>query len=343
MKSNGITKNDEIIHDKHETWELRINSNNLFCATGSSIEIYNITGERTLKLQKSINFGMNIREFCVDVRGVLYARSSWQYVSLYYHPTSVSEMGIVSQINALGGSIIDYCVHDNLLYIAHGYMGLVIYNVTDFTSPVFLSRILIGDSVKHVFVEDSKAYIISDYYPTSYHGFAVVDVSDPVNPKIEVLESGIFTEVLRKVYVSEGYIFVLADDGLYSININGSNVSYEILNVLDLPFDYSMQDGIMHISQPYLVTEISLTIPSSPVLSGLIYTNVFGWSIAAYGNQTFVADGVGGFVRLSFPYPTPTPTITYIISFKIFLFPICFTSILIVVVYLKHKKRTSRK
>jgi len=80
-------------------------------------------------------------------------------ITYYDNTTNPNSDESVSKIPALGGAIQNYFVYNNLLYIAHGFSGLIIYDVTKYTNPIHLSTITIGDSLEDVYVEDNYVYV----------------------------------------------------------------------------------------------------------------------------------------------------------------------------------------
>jgi len=340
--SNVMAQESAIIYD-YDAYDVQINAGYLTIATYQSVEIFELCDNFTIIHVNSIDL-ISIYSYItthyLDSRGVLYGQLDHSFINVYDISSNSTSDLPVSQIPTIGGAIQNYFVHDNLLYVAHGYSGLLIYDVTDYTAPIYLSTIEIGDSVEDVYVEGNKAFVVCHYFPTSYHGFAIVDVSDPTNPEIEVLEDTIFSEELKRVYVKNGNSYVLAVDGLYKITVVGSAVSFENIAPISNCLDYAVLDDMMYITSSSSIHAISFSNPICPNNLGLS-DDGFGSSIGVIDKYAFLGLGYQGFMRIEIPteFLSTENLLTGIVSFGKFFLTICFTSISIIILNLKRKKR----
>ncbi|NHJ38900.1 MAG: hypothetical protein FK731_02625 [Asgard group archaeon] len=128
-----------------------------------------------------------------------------------------------------GGSInekIDIYVEGNFAYVAR--QDLLIFNVTDPTSPEFLSKFECQwGSIIKVFVQDQIACLVCDSI-----GIVMVNASDPLNPK-ELGKCGFFDGSVRAFdnnkmgYILNGYI---SGNLVYLITDGGRDYKNEWLN-----------------------------------------------------------------------------------------------------------------
>ncbi|MHA1188166.1 MAG: hypothetical protein ACTSXA_04840 [Candidatus Heimdallarchaeota archaeon] len=333
---NGILKDNVVRYDDCDAYMLQIHSNNLFVAADSGVEIFEITSNTTLEHRRTINSDLYCRTIHVDDNGVLIVKDEGVYINFYYHPSNVSEMTSLGQVQAAGGVIRDFFVHENLLYVANTIGGLVIYNITDYSAPERLSSIDVGDTVDCVYVENSTAYVAGYYFPSGYRGFATINVTDPTAPEIEDYDDTSFSGIwMKKIYVNDGNIYVVAHDGLYRVYIDGSDFSYLKILPFYYAYNYEIRNNIMYVSEGGAITEINITNPSASHKIGETFVDAEGWDLALYGNQTFIADGNKGFIRCGVP-DIKTTSVTFPVYY---FFPICFTSVSIMLIYLQKRKR----
>ncbi|MHA1125745.1 MAG: hypothetical protein ACTSO7_07955 [Candidatus Heimdallarchaeota archaeon] len=336
---SNVTANDTtIIYDDFVAYDVQINAGYLSIATYQTIEIFDFDDNYTINHVNSIDLISTysyITTHYLDSRGVLYCQLDHSFINIYDLSLNATSDQPVSQIPAIGGAIQNYFVHDNILYVAHGYSGLLIYNVTDYTNPVYMSTIVVGDSIEDVYVEGNKAFVICEYIPSDYHAYAIIDVTDPSSPEIDVLSDSIFSQELRRVYAKDGYGYVLAYDGLFKMTVSGLVISSVRIVFSDQSLDYDVLDDIMYISTTDSIYVVSFQNPINPKRIDS-FTDGFGSSIGVIDKYAFLGLGYQGFMRIDIPTEFLTTNIT---SFEKFFLTICFTSISIVIIGIQDKKR----
>jgi len=108
---------------------------------------------------------------------------------------------VVSRVNTSGFAN-DVVKKDNLLYVAQGEGGLIIYNISDPANPVLVSLTtekLRGYAGK-IALKDSAVYLAANTF-----GINVVDVRDPDTPVVTITNLGI--KPARNFHVMGNYLF----------------------------------------------------------------------------------------------------------------------------------------
>jgi hypothetical protein len=119
-------------------------------------------------------------------------------------------------------------VSDNYAYVADRYGGILVVDISNPANlqkvghcDVYASGIFISGSYAYV-VERDLPYIIDNIYYV--HSFAVVDISDPLNPKkVGYLEIGYLAPGgwAQSIFASGSYVFLAAmKEGLVVIDVS---------------------------------------------------------------------------------------------------------------------------
>lgn len=82
-------------------------------------------------------------------------------------------------VDSFGGEAWDVFVSDGIAYVALGFGGLYIFDVSDSANPTFLGRLDIPGEANGVWVAGSHAYV-ADHWT----GLLVIDVADPSKPAL---------------------------------------------------------------------------------------------------------------------------------------------------------------
>jgi len=160
----------------------------------------------------------------------------------------------------------DLCINENCLVTASGTAGLLIYDLTDPTSPEHVS------TWSSATVYDAS--LDGDYVSViDFSSFNLIDISDPANPVttdwIEASGSGELTMSGDWAYTVDWYGNVMPIDisDPYDIQAHTPQASQT-----EYPYDMAMTDVYLYIADySYGVRALNRTSPSVP-----IYTNTFG-------------------------------------------------------------------
>ncbi|MHA1531168.1 MAG: LVIVD repeat-containing protein [Candidatus Heimdallarchaeota archaeon] len=111
----------------------------------------------------------------------------------------------------------DILVKDDLLFIAAGDEGMIIFDITNSSSPVLVSQFYYGGSIHGVAIDDDMAYLAADF-----DGVQIVNISNVYKPEIigRYIESGYF----HHIYVEGNFAYVgynagLANGGLIILDL----------------------------------------------------------------------------------------------------------------------------
>ncbi|MGC9779793.1 MAG: hypothetical protein HZR80_11170 [Candidatus Heimdallarchaeota archaeon] len=124
----------------------------------------------------------------------------------------------------LGGAVHNTFVYDDLLFVAKGYGGLDIYNVSNPVLPELKSNLDI--SASH---EMFSVYVYNDiaYVGVTGYGLAFIDFSIPANPI--VLNTVLINHEFRDIHVDGNYTFVAANYfGLEIYNNTSISTAYHL-------------------------------------------------------------------------------------------------------------------
>ena len=111
------------------------------------------------------------------------------------------------------------------IIVAVGTEGLDIFEVNDPTKPKHLSHLNLEYAANDVYLEDNYAYVAD-----SDNGLVIVDVSNPIEPKVV---GHYYTGWAEDVYIKDNYAYVaVGDNGLVILDINDPTaVSYTHLTL----------------------------------------------------------------------------------------------------------------
>jgi hypothetical protein len=194
----------------------------------------------------------------------------------------------------------DVYISGNYAYIADGWKGLAIIDITDPTNPgAPVYRNTYGDA-QAVYVSGNYAYI-ADYED----GLAIIDISDPENPGAPVYMD---TECAMDVYVKGDYAYVADEiNGLAVIDISDpTNPGTPVyMDTSGWAWSVEVRGNYAYVADGYEgLSVINITDPTDP--SASIYsvdTDGFAQTIFLDGCKAFVADGSYGLAIIDVTNP----------------------------------------
>ncbi len=244
------------------------------------------------------------------------------------------------------GRVCDVFIAGDYAYVAIGGASgnLDIVNITDLTTPTFVSSPDITPNGKDVFVTGDHAYVA-----VRYDGIATVGISDPANPTVRSYDDT--PGRADGLYVSGDYLFIADTNTLqifdisdpnspsYSTSIVTPGAAVDVFVEGNYAYiaDYDGGLYIVDISDPtspskagnyttsgvasevfisgnyaYLACNdtglqvIDISDPTNPVLADSSITTGIANGICVEGNYAFIADNVFGLVSYDISDPTDT-------------------------------------
>lgn len=188
------------------------------------------------------------------------------------------------------------CAHDfvivgDIAFVAGGYEGLTIHNISDPYNPFQISSLYFGYYVYSIgFLKDVV------YLTNRQNGLTVVIVSDVVNP----------VEISNSLNFSSNYILEVYDDILYLGNYENQLLVYEIINPFTLiPLNKFYMGGwaydfVIKETYAYLANGVEglviLDISDSrdPFLISRVFLGNYTKRVFSYENTLFVVVGYAG-------------------------------------------------
>lgn len=218
-------------------------------------------------------------------------------------------------------------VSGNYAYVADGYSGLAIINITDPTNPGAVTYRDTSDRAENVYVQGNYAYVadrlsglaiinITDptnpgepiyrstsnsandvhvqgdfaYVADGYAGLTIINISDPTNPGIPVFKNtGGFS---RSVYIQDDYAFLADSNGLVIINISDpTNPGTPIFkNTTGQAQDtFVSRNFVFMASGDSGLAIINISDPNSPGEPVYRSTTVPAYSVQVVGKYAYIA------------------------------------------------------
>ncbi|MFY9823636.1 MAG: carboxypeptidase regulatory-like domain-containing protein [Thermoanaerobaculia bacterium] len=222
-----------------------------------------------------------------------------------FSPTALSFLPLPGYPNGVA-------VSGDYAYVASGWAGLHVVDVSDLSAPVLVGTVDTPGNANDVRVQGTFAYVAD-----GASGLQVIDVSDPTRPRIVgTLDTpGDATDLVvqgDRVYVADGLA------GVQVIDIANRSLP-TLLGSLDTP---GLARGIDVVDNLVVVADsgggvhvVSVADPAAPKILGSTHTRVT-WSraadVAVRGRLAWVADGadstLGGLVVVDFTEPS-TPVV----------------------------------
>ncbi len=188
-------------------------------------------------------------------------------------------------------------VNDCKAYVADGYDGLQIIDVSDPKNPMIIGywdEYLFGPA-KDVAVIGNEAYMAN-----GSDGLQIIDVSNPKNPMvIGGLNKIGYAEDLA-VTGGRAYVIGDSDPGLQIIDVSDSENPTIIENIENLDeIDYTAKDLAVTGNRAYVVSGsdglqvIDVSIPASPRITGTTYELGYTEAVVVIGDTAYVASSYG--------------------------------------------------
>ena len=202
------------------------------------------------------------------------------------HPAVVGQTGVPGGI----GDAYDVAVAGNYAYVADGWGGLRIINVTDPAAPTRAGSYNTPRNANGVAVAGNYAYVAD-----GWGGLRIVDVTDQAHPS----EAGFYDTpgYANSVAVAGNYAYVADSGGLRIINVTdpaaptraGSYNTPRNANGVAVAGNYAyVADGWGGLRI------VDVSNPTAPTEAGFYNPPDYAQGVAVAGNYAYVADGGGG-------------------------------------------------
>lgn len=203
-------------------------------------------------------------------------------------------------------------IHEGYVYVAGWWDGVSVLNITDPSSPAFVTKLhnwtsgaIPGEEfcyASDISVQGNYLYIIDykPFEPEDSKGLYIYDISDPENPLFVtrfIQQCGYGWRI--KV---EGNYAYLADreGGMEIIDISNplapETVSY--LQLMDVAYNLDIHNGYVYAACYILggVQAIDVSDPENPSVSGYYYkSGLFALNVTANDHDIYISDATAGF------------------------------------------------
>ena len=148
-------------------------------------------------------------------------------------------------VGSFGGETKDIQVVGNYAYVALGYGGLYIFDVSTPDTPVFMGKYDTVGTAMDVFMQGNLAYMAV----SGIGGLLIIDVSDPTNPVLVGKDSRVHNA--HSVFV-DGDLAYLTDYNngflIFDVSNPANPVSVGSCNTPINPGSIIVEDGIAYVS-----------------------------------------------------------------------------------------------
>jgi hypothetical protein len=189
----------------------------------------------------------------------------------------------------------DVAISGDYAYLADGFSGLQVINVSDPSHPFLAGNYTNGNFAAHVVVRGNYAYMADPY-----HGLQVLDISNPSIPAY-VGRAGVIPSA-HCIAVNENGVFVAdANSGLQVFNVNDASHPHNIYGDTNPWTSYGVTVNgnfvCMADAGPSGLRVFDASNPTNPALVGDVYVPGYAASVVFSGNCACVAaDQVGMYV-----------------------------------------------
>ena len=209
-------------------------------------------------------------------------------------------VNLIGRLNLCWSTTGDICLQDGLAYLATGYSGLRILDVSDAEQPVEIGWCDTWGSATSVGVANGYAYVT-----TYWGGFRTYDVSDPAHPvetDVQDLEY-----MLSDIVLTEGYAWVAGRwEGLYIFDLSDPAHPLQIgscNNPGSDTFDLAVCDTLAYLVDGYNgLSLVDAGDPDAPILLWTIDVPNTTWGVDAQPGWAYVASNELYAVTLADPY-----------------------------------------
>ena len=206
------------------------------------------------------------------------------------------------------GDAYDVFVVGNYVYLANGFGGLRIVDVSNPASPQEVGYYDTVDKAVGVYVSGSYAYV-ANYWD----GLRIIDVSNPSSPQ----EVGYYDtrNYAMSVHVSGGYAYV-ADgmEGLRIIDVSNPSSPQEVgyYDMVYLAMDVYVSGSYAYVAdRDYGLRIIDVSNPSSPQEVGHFNTGSCLWGVYVTGSYAYVANDYDGLRIIDVSNPSSPQEVGY--------------------------------
>jgi hypothetical protein len=201
--------------------------------------------------------------------------------------------------HAFVSEVHDVDVQGNYAYVAAGYAGLRVIDLTEPSAPQEVGAFLTQSYTTGVAVQGHYAYIVTGQQSPEARGLYVIDVTDPRNP----VQAGYFYlnpggttyGAGWAIRVSGDYAYIANEWGIGILDVsNPANPLWKRLVATDGSTFHVAVDGTRAYStgnNSFAVIDISQ--PLAPVRLSFLTPNMAMQSVAAYGNRAYLATNWG--------------------------------------------------
>ncbi len=203
-------------------------------------------------------------------------------------PSSPVELGKL-ELSSLS-TISDIFINDNYAYVADGWDGLRIIDISNSASPVEVGSFASDDLALDVFVDGNYAYLANDLA-----GLRILDVSNPTSP----VEVGRFdTEGNTEgVFVVGNYAYIADGDfGFRILDISNlaSPVEMSVFSTGSYSFNIVVEGNYAYVADGDDLYVLDISNPAAPTEAGYLGTGGYFQDVAVEGNYTYLANGSEG-------------------------------------------------
>ncbi|HKY23372.1 MAG TPA: PQQ-binding-like beta-propeller repeat protein [Vicinamibacterales bacterium] len=268
-----------------------------------------------------------------------YAYVAGDTAGLWIVDRSDGDLRVVSLLDTPGVAL-DVDVVDGYAFIADGFGGLRIANVTNPAAPSEVASYDTAGFASAVTVTGGRAYVVN-----SSGGVVILDIEDPAHPTyvsrlltqdtatcVEIsgniafvcastaglrifdlstetspVEVGSFVPnetTVQAVAVSEGYAFLgVPNVGLTILNVTTPATPVQVAEMAleGFVFDVKVKDGFAYLASGASGLQvINIQNPSAPYRAGSFNTAANAWRVDLASNDIFVSDHGGGLYLLAF-------------------------------------------
>ena len=205
----------------------------------------------------------------------------------------------------------DLVVKDNLVFIACWWDGVRIFNISDPTNIIQLSRVMGWQSggvpgvewcyAQAIDVEGNYLYIV-DYQPFSNedtYGLYIIDITNPSAPFLLNRFQNI-TSNPRDVSVENGIAYIADGNGGVEVVDVSDPLNPSVIGFVDLidgSTGIKVDGDYAYVSEYILggLQVVDVSNPANPTLAGWYQpTGVFALGVESFNGFVYVSDGLGG-------------------------------------------------
>ena len=185
------------------------------------------------------------------------------------------------------GEALSVFVNGQYAYIADGYSGLLVIDISNPNSPVYVGSCNTEDKARGIYIHDDKAYIADDYA-----GLRIIDVSDPANPSYN---SSFDTPCQSVDVVVRGNLAYLTDamNGLLIFDITDP-ADPVLIGGYDggCVHDVVVRDNLAYLAmRTFGIHIVDISDPANPIFIGALYMPPYhsASSISLQDNYAYLA------------------------------------------------------